>query len=88
VIRSSAVGLGFVALVGCVSLASAQTFSPGEQCRPAAADPSQVRDCRVHAVGTRQICRCVVLPGVNEAARLSTTRPTAGPVSSGNGEDG
>jgi hypothetical protein len=80
--------MGFVALVGSVSLACAQTFTPGEQCRPAAADASQLRDCRVHAVGTRQICRCVVLPGVNEAARLSTTRPTAGPLPSENGEGG
>jgi hypothetical protein len=88
VIRSSAAGLGFVALLASVGLASAQTFSPGEQCRPAAADPSQVRDCRVHAIGTRQVCRCVVLPGVNEAARLSTARPTAGPLPTEKGEDG
>lgn len=73
-IRSAAASLGLAALLISANLASAETFSPGEQCRPAGVDLSQVRDCRVQTRRTGQTCRCVVMPGVNEAARVPASK--------------
>jgi hypothetical protein len=73
VIRSAVASLALTAAIFVALPASAQTFGTGEQCRPATADVSQLRDCRVHTVAEKQTCRCAVMPGINAAARSTTT---------------
>lgn len=72
--RSHALALSSAALLLALSTSSyAQVTRPGQQCVPAVADASLYRDCRLHIVHGREVCRCAVAPQVLDRLNRDVT---------------